>query len=457
MTASTNFILYTSKRRTASLSDVKVSIYDSAGSAVVASAAMTEIANGDYSYSYTPTATGFFTWFANSATQDQPKSGYFESDYTSSTTAGTSATADLVTTQELCRFVNIEGVVPDRNATGSARARETVGTGDNSTTLFYLDQAYILADTYTIYSGASSSAASSLTEITHYTLDKDNGTITLTSAGVTQVGTDNIYAEYSYCTHKLTDTQLSDSLDRAQSEFENLTYSQWTDGTLATPNYTQITNEKHDGQGEFNRDYFLLNFPLPNFSTSLSSDIAVDATTVEVSSTNGFLSSGYVRIDSNKVKYTGKTTTAFTGTTGVDTAASSGATVEPNIFEISTTSSGSVTTWEVLEDESEFDLDYDAGRVHVYRTDIVLDQFTSKNPPRLIPNRFRATYIWGNDTVPNDVKRAVMMIAGKDLIHTAARRGALDGVRTDTLFTTVDDDWIQKVVERYRLDKTNNV
>ena len=57
---------------------------------------------------------------------------------------------------------------------------EEVGEGDNSETIFYLDHRNVIASTYTLYHAASwSESATALTETTHYTLDKDEGKITL--------------------------------------------------------------------------------------------------------------------------------------------------------------------------------------------------------------------------------------------------------------------------------------
>ena len=89
-----------------------------------------------------------------------------------------------------------------RSAESSSPSNEEVGTGDNSETIFYLDKKNILSDTYTFYYGAAASTTTELEETTHYTLDKDAGKITLTSAGVTLVGTNKIFAKYSYIDRK---------------------------------------------------------------------------------------------------------------------------------------------------------------------------------------------------------------------------------------------------------------
>lgn len=88
---------------------------------------------------------------------------------------------------------------------------ESVGTGNSSTTSFDLDFDRILDGTYTISHAASgSNDFTALTDTTDYVLDKLSGRIELTSAGVTEVGDDIIYATYIYSG---TDGLDSDNID----------------------------------------------------------------------------------------------------------------------------------------------------------------------------------------------------------------------------------------------------
>jgi len=358
-------------------------------------------------------------------------------------------TATLASQIELARFLNIEGTIPDRKATGSARAKETVGTGDASATLFYLDKAYVLNDSYTLYHGDSEANATALTDSTHYSLDRDNGTVTLTSAGVTLIDVGNIYADYSYNTLELTGTIFQDALDRAENEINDRTDCHWADGTSATPDYQQVTNEKHTGKGRFDRAYFLDNFPLPDVKSTVNTAAAIGATALLVSpNTNGFLSSGYILAGENKVKYDAKASDAFLDCSDITTAVSVGATVVPTIIEISTTDSGTNPSWTIVPLDSDFDIDFETGRVHLFKTDYDLTYYALQYPPRLIPNRFRATYIWGDDTIPGRVKRLCLMLATKDLIHSGMRKTAISGQAMSVMETMkVDEEWIEKEIE----------
>lgn len=364
---------------------------------------------------------------------------------------------ELATSLELSQFMDCELKIPDPRIIGAARAKETVGTGDSSNTLFYLDNPFVIAGSYTLYKGATEAAATAMTETTHYTLDKDSGDITLTAAGVTLVGTNIIYAAYSYHAYKITDTQAQAALNRAAEELEDRTDNHWTDGTAATPTYAQVTNEKHDGKGKFDRDYFTRNYPLPDVSTTLTADHAAAVTTLNVTSTAGFPSSGYLLIGSEKITYSAKASTTFTCT--ATTAAHSDAdNVFPYIVEISTTESGTAPVWTVLTEDSQFKMDLEDGRMHMYVTDYDLVYYQLQYPPRLIPNRFRVTYLWGNSTIPADIKRCCLMIASKDLLHTAVRKRVTDG-RGDfeVSLINIDEEWINRIIDEHTNIMLSNV
>jgi len=110
---------------------------------------------------------------------------------------------------------------------GSEIQLETLGTGDDSEDSFDTDNGNIIADSYTLKYGATgSNSLSTLTETTHYAIDKDAGTVLLTSAGVTAVGTNVLYITYTYST-KLSDTILDTYIAAASREAEKLTGNYW--------------------------------------------------------------------------------------------------------------------------------------------------------------------------------------------------------------------------------------
>jgi len=371
-------------------------------------------------------------------------------------------TATYATVLDLCKFMQIESRVPDPRTTGD-RVKENLGSVTTSTTRLFTDYAFVIDGSYTFYYGATETAStnSALTEGTHYTLDKDLGEVQLTDAGTALTGLsgdNNIYGKYSFSEVELTSSQMQDALNRAQAHLDDETNNHWATGTDATPDYNQATNEKHRGKGRFDRNYFTKNYPIPDVSTYNTSEITADDEIIYVNSTNGFPSSGYIAIDGDKITYTGKTTTSFTGCSDITAHSSTALTVTPHVFEISTTEAGSTPSWTVLRPETEYDLDYDSGRVHVYRDDFVLDTYTSNNPPQ-IPYRFKATYQWGNTTIPDDVKQLCLAIAARDGPIKATLRRNYTGGKTgyDQQTTTFDDEWINKKIIDYRNNKSENI
>lgn len=367
MGATTQRIIYTAKRYTTGLSDITVTIYDNAGS-VAGTASMSELGNGLYYYDYTPSATGWFTWVADSTSQPQTESGSFLSDY--STVASTTTTTDYAGTAELLRFM-----------------------------------------------------------------------------GYTASNVPDVY----------TNTVLQEAIDRATAEINRYCKTKFVDSTATTPTWGEVTNEKKRGQGQHNRDYYSDYGPIASITATTSADIAASDSTISVDSTSGWPSNGTFLVGGNKVAYTGKTSTTFTGCTGVDEAVDSGEVCYPFVLEISTTEAGSDATWSVMENDAEMDCDLDAGRFHLFRDDFILDVYGSNNPPK-IPNRARLSYMYGYDSIPTEIKRCCLMIAAKELMHITVHKAhgeGSDGFNPATI--NVDEDWIKNTLDSYRTVISSNV
>jgi hypothetical protein len=403
-------------------------------------------------------ANGLIT-FLGEVYNDQPIEVYYQ--ITSSDDQISTTSSAMCKTLELASHLKLVSYVPDRRATGSAKALENFGTGDNSTSLFNLNNSAVLAESYTLYYGSDEATALSqpLTETTHYTMDKDPGQVTLTAAGITLVGTDLLYAKYAFNStddsgKNLFDSELQAALDRAQSEIEEDTQKKWANGANETPGYGQITNEKHTGKGSSDRDYFLNRFPLPDVSTTLTSAVTADDATINVSSTNGFPSSGSITIESDKITYTGKTTTTFTGCTSVS-AHDSGETVHPFVISISTTPGGTNPTFEILERDIDYDLDLKTGKVqllkkagYVYSSNYA-DSTTF--PPKGLSNRFRADhYIYGYETIPKEIIKLCLYIAKRELMGGTYGKMIINGRKTDeTDRLAIDEQWIEDKKQKW--------
>lgn len=353
------------------------------------------------------------------------------------------------TTLQLSDFMGITGSIPDYTTVGDTRPKEVVGTGDNSNTLFYLDHAYVLAGTYILYKGATESAATALTETTHYTLNKDTSVITLTAAGVTLVGTSNIYAAYNYVSIGFTDTFMALTIARAEKEIDRFTNNHFVDSTVATPDWNQHLDESQSGKGIYQRNYFTLqNYPIPSLSTAVSATVPIVAgdAIINVLSTAGFLSSGYIQIEDDKIQYTGKGATTFTGCTSVSAHAVS-MPVMAYVIEISSTESGGTISWDILTEGTEFELDKSTGRIHIYDDGEDFEVL----PEYGVANRFRVSYLSGNSSIPADIVKATLMLSARDLMGLAIRKAHATGMNDfKPALVDVDLDELGKILSTWR-------
>ena len=368
-------------------------------------------------------------------------------------------TAEYVSTLELAKFIRIDRKIPDRTRVGTARPEEKVGTGDDSTTRFFFDHANIIAGSYTIrYSTSEAVSGTALVENVDYSVNKEIGELNLLTGATTKVSSHNIYAKYSFIDAELTDGELQDALDREEDEFKDDTNNHWVvDSGTATPGYLSITNEEHRGKGKFERDYYLEKFPLPDVSTTMIKGVATSGGTITVASTFGFPEEGTLGIEADKITYTGKTGSTFTGCTSVSEHGTSNI-VYPFAIEISGTDPGTIPSWTVLQKDADFDIDFESGRVHIFRSDNILSTLSISYPQRLVPNRFRASYIWGNGNVPEDVKIAILKMASREILHSAVRKSEGKGYeKGNERMINIDDADIEKALNRHRNNQITNI
>jgi hypothetical protein len=121
-----------------------------------------------------------------------------------------------------------------RSGLGIRVIDENVGTGDNAETDFDLDNDNVIASSYTLsYAASASNSMTALTETTHYTLDAESGRIVLTGPGVTAVGTNVLFAIYTYLDN-FSNSVVTDLLAAADAEIEIMTGRKWDTPTSAT-------------------------------------------------------------------------------------------------------------------------------------------------------------------------------------------------------------------------------
>lgn len=319
-------------------------------------------------------------------------------------------TATYATPIQVLEYLDIVKEVPNYQS-GNQTKEEVIVPTESSVVTRYVNNPLVIDGTYTFSYGVSATATqTTLTETTHYAFDNDTGAFTLTSSGNAAVGVNGVYAVYKYNT-KFKESKIQDLLNRMQAKLDNLTENHWSDGTGATPDYIQITEEKYNGQGSFDLEYFLKQFPIPNVTTTLDGAVTADDGTITVVSTNGFPSSGSFSVGQDRINYTGKTSTTFTGCTSVS-AHDSGDTVNSWVVEISNTAEGSTPSWTVIAEDTDYDIQHETGRITLLRDDLLIDTTNALGevPQWLVPNRFRFTGQIGNDTIPKDVTQLLIVM-----------------------------------------------
>lgn len=340
-------------------------------------------------------------------------------------------TNEYATVTQVVEYLQALGTTIDR---GNNTLLENIGTGDNAKTKFMLDQEGYIADTLTLYYGSSEDDAiqnsQTLTVTTHYTIDNQTGVITLTGAGVTLLGTNILFADYKYNKLQTPNDTVQNVLDRAAGWVEEYCNTLWTDGTAETPNWEKVTDEQHYGEGFSQRHYFVNLRPIVNITATVDGEVSSGASTITVVSTDGFPSSGTLGVGKQKILYTGKTSTTFTGVTGVTATIADAATLRPFVVEASTTPDGDAPTYDILEYDTDYNVEFTSGRVYLskdspYANNDVAYELT---PPKGVPNRFRVSYLRGYDTIPAEITQAVISQTVSLMNSQAISRALIDGI-----------------------------
>lgn len=342
---------------------------------------------------------------------------------------------------------NILGIVKDVPSwdVAASPTNEAVGTGDNSNTQFFLDQLNIVADSYTIYANAVA-----MTETTHYTLDKDRGEITLTSAGVTMLGTDDLTAKYKYFDSGMSDSYLTSVLERAESETDKQINSVFTDGTATNPAYP-LETEIQSSEGLFMDRIITTKKPLKDVETTLDGDHTAAITTISLASGTGdnYPTSGTIIIGSEAIAYTGVSTDDLTGCTrgSLGTTAAThddGDAVHSTVLFRSDTSEGTAVSWTIQPWDTSMNATSE-GLIYKFE-DASPDPLTRRG----VANRIKILYYYGYDTIPEDVIRLSLLLAKRMLVQDNVGKAIIAGrneFRPEML--NADESEIQKIVSSY--------
>jgi len=324
----------------------------------------------------------------------------------------------------LIKHLEILETIPNKDSTGN----ENVGTGDNSETVFWLDHLGVIEDTYTFYAGVSE-----LTETTHYVIDLDTSKITLTSAGVTELSTSILYAEYKYNTLELLNSEVVKAIRAAETKLELSTEQKFADSSSDNPGYRKISNEVV--QGHFNpRDKVFDAFFMPwvKVATTTSGAYTIGGTEIVLSDASYLPTSGTLYIGGNKVAYTGKSSNTLTIPATTPSIAD-GAVVRGEVIELSQEAEGNALSFSVLDPDTEYEIDYLNGRVKNLST-AYWGEVSSAD--KIYPSKYliRISYMsaWHEKdeqpTIPAEIEEIVNMIASKKFVQRMVKKAHVSGM-----------------------------
>jgi len=360
-------------------------------------------------------------------------------------------TNQLSSPLSVVRYLHMLQTVPNKDAP----SKETIGTGNNSRTTFWLDNLGILEDTYTIYYGSNESTATALTETTHYTIDLDLSKVTLTASGVSTVGADTLYAAYSYNTINLLNSELLSALNAAESRVIRDTEQTFAEYSDTNPNYKKISDELKKGHYvPYDKVYDMFWTPLVKLQPTTNGAYTTGGTTITLTSASGFPTTGTIYIGGNKVSYTGKSGNDLTVPSTTPSIADD-ATVRGEVIEVSMTPESSLPSYTVLDPDTEYEIDYDQGRVKIlnnaYWGEIAAED-------RVYPANYlvNLTYMhaWHelseNPEIPDEIEWVVNAIAARKLMGSVVAKAHSEGMNDfNPSLIDVDKEAIQEVLDGY--------
>lgn len=367
-------------------------------------------------------------------------------------------TLKYTTTLQLAAVCGIKRDVPSTEA-GEVPRPEQIGIGNSSNTIMYLNHKNIIAETYTLYYGSDVYNLTALTETTHYTLNLTTGKVTLTSAGVTLIAAYQVFAEYSYFSEDMTDSFLSDTLERAEKEVDETLVTTFVDASTTNPSFG-VGDDSLDSNGIYNNNYWAKKYPVYDLKSALASDLTIDATSVVLTTGDGskFPSTGTIQIGTEIITYAAVSTDTLTGCTrGVgDSDAATHTTADvvyTFIVETSNEAEGSVPTYTALTRGDQYSLKSDLGKVAILNSSGV-NLVTAED----IPDRVKLKYLYGYDSIPVTITRLTLIYAKRMLANDNMVSSLFKG-REEFSPENMDKDEIEmkRIEDTYRHWNIDNV
>jgi len=119
------------------------------------------------------------------------------------------------------------------------------------------------------------------------------------------------------------------------------------------------------------------------------------------------------------------------------------------VIESSDTEAGYTQIWSILEKGVDYDINYTTGRIYLYGFDYD-SSTTGLSYPAKIPGRFRANYVYGHQTISDDIKRLNIIMAAQNLTHATVSRAVITGKDNFTPnIVSVDKEEIARIVAKY--------
>ena len=358
-------------------------------------------------------------------------------------------TNGLSTPLSLVRFLNVLKTIPNKDST----TKETVGTGNGVQTTFWLDNLGVIEGTYTLYYGSAETTTTTLTETTHYTLDLDNSKIVLTSAGVTLLSTNNMYAVYKYNSLELLNADLLEALNSAENKLLSRTDQTFTNSTLLA--YREISNEGIKGHDNPYQKLFDLYYsPIVKIHTTVNGAYTTGGTSITLTDSSLFPANGTIYIGGNKVTYTANAANVLTVPAATPSIAT-GATVRAEVIEISMEPEGSATDYAVLDPDTEYEIDYNHGRIKIL-ANAYWGEISAED--RIYPSNYliRTTYMqaWHepdkNPEIPDEIEWVVNAMAARKLMGAVVAKATAAGLNDfNPSLMEVDKEAIQEVLNEY--------
>lgn len=339
------------------------------------------------------------------------------------------------TVEGFARYLGLLQQVPNKDYP----TKESLGTGDNVTTEYFLHSDGIIEGTYNIYYGPTYIA---LTEITHYIMDLTLSKIVLTSVGLALVGTNALYASYKYFSINsgLTNAEALLALNSAENQITNTTNEVFADYTDNDPKYKKVLDEIHHANSPSMSDWknrgkvFDLAYPpLINLETTTNGNYVTGSSSITLSDTTGFPTSGTLNIADNKVAFTARTGNVLTIPTSTPSIPS-GSLVKGEVIEVSFTPEGGTTLYNVITPELDYTIDYVQGRI-LLLSNAYWNQNVTHAEDTVYPTRYTVRICYMNawyeageyPYIPSEIEQVTYTIAAQAMYPRIIGREYLKG------------------------------